>query len=181
MKYVLIALALLTVGSIADVPVMFLAVHGTISLIFVAVAGILADILPDFFWYWLGAKIGVEGFCKLPIFHQKPERLEKIGRALDHYGGYLLFGSKFMYAFGIPTQVMAGAHRFPLKRAVLANSLGSIGWLVILYFLAHIFTSSEAAEAGLQDAQLDFTAFVAVSILLYIILSKTLKHFTEGE
>jgi membrane protein DedA with SNARE-associated domain len=178
-KYVLIALSLLLIGSIADVPVMFLAVDGSLSLWFVCIAGFLADILPDFFWYWLGQRIGVEGFCKLPIFRQRPEHLEAIGRTLDRFGGLLLFGSKFIYAFGIPTQVMAGAHHFPLKRAVVANALGSAGWLVLLYALAHIFTSSDIAEAHLKSARLDFTLFIIFGIIVYFLIGLVAKRFLD--
>ncbi len=177
MKYVFIALSLLLVGSIADVPVVFLAVQGSLPLLFVVIAGFLADILPDFLWYWLGRKIGVRGFSKLHFFRQKPERLEKIGRTLDRYGAYLLFASKFMYAFGIPAQIMAGVHRYPLRKAVIANSVGSLGWLILLFVLAHFFTSSAAAEVGLKDVRFAFTAFVGFAVLIYLFLGDELKRF----
>jgi membrane protein DedA with SNARE-associated domain len=80
-----------------------------------------------------------------------------------------------MYAFGIPAQVMAGTHHFPLRRAVIANALGSAGWLVLLYALAHVFTSSSVAEASLREVRLDFTLFVAIGLMIYFLLGKLAK------
>lgn len=179
MKYVFIALALVLIGSVADVPIMFLAVRGALPLLFVVLAGFLADILPDFFWYWLGGKIGIERFERLPFLKQKPERMEALEHSLEKHGAYILFCSKFVYLFGIPAQITAGAHHYPLKKAFIANSLGSLGWLLILFVLAHIFTSVDIIESHLHSAELSFTIFAAVAVLIYALLSKVLKRFID--
>jgi membrane protein DedA with SNARE-associated domain len=167
LKLALVALALLFIGSIADVPTMFLAVRGALPLGFVLAAGFLADVIPDFFWYWLGGKIGVARFERLPFLKQKPERMEAIERAFEKYGAFILFGSKFVYAFGIPSQITAGAHRFDLKKMFLANALGSAGWLAVLYVLARTFNSELIIETHLHSVELGFTLFFAASLILY--------------
>ncbi|MDB5194711.1 MAG: hypothetical protein JWN50_725 [Parcubacteria group bacterium] len=171
LKLAFVALVLLFFGSVADIPVMFLAVRGMLPLGYILVVGFLADIIPDFFWYWLGQKIGLERFEKLPLFKQKPERLEAVGDALDSYGAYILFGSKFVYLFGIPAQIVAGAHHFPLKRAAVANALGSIGWLALLYVLARTFASVTIIKTYVHNAELTFTLFVVTALVMYGLVS----------
>lgn len=176
LRLTLIFFALLFIGSIADVPVMFLAERGEIPLSFVFIAGFLADVVPDFFWYWLGKKIGLERFARIPLFQQKPERIQKVDRALHRYGAYILFSSKFAYAFGIPTQIVAGAHRYPLKKFFIANSLGAAGWLVLLYWLAKIFSSIDVIEEHLENAKLAFFVFLVAGIGLYFLIGIPLKR-----
>jgi len=181
MTLIAVALLLLFVGSIADVPVMFLALQGTIPLAFVFIVGFLADIIPDFFWYWLGQKISKENLQKLWFFKNKPHRLENVGKALDKYGAFILFGSKFVYAFGIPTQVMAGAHKYKLPKFVLANALGSAGWLLLLYSLAHFFTSSDIVEDYLRNGKIALAVFLIVAFGLYYLLDLCFKRFFTGK
>lgn len=181
LRYILFTIALLFFGSIADVPVMFLATHGVLSVTFVFIAGFLTDLIPDLFWYWLGARIGVERFEKLPFFKQKPERVEAVGRALDKYGAIILFFSKFVYATGVPTQVVAGAHRYPIKKMLLANSLGAACWLIILYSLATAFSSIDLIERYISDAKIAFLVFVVIVIGLYALLGAPLKRILRGE
>src|SRR5262245_56445900 len=116
LKYFVIFLGLLFFGSIADVPAMFLGVRGEISLTFVIVVGFATDIASDFFWYWLGARVGVERFERMKFFRTNPERMKIIERALEKYGMILLFASKFIHSFGVPTQIATGVHHYPLRK-----------------------------------------------------------------
>lgn len=181
LKLLFVALALLFVGSIADVPVMFLAVRGMLPLSFVFIVGFLADVIPDFFWYWLGGKIGIERFERLPFLKQKPERMEAVGTALDKYGGLILFGSKFVYAFGIPTQVVAGAHHYSLKKMMAANALGAAGWLALLYYLAKIFNSVDVVEQHLENAKIAFLAFFVIALVFHFVLGAPLKRLLKSK
>ncbi len=179
-KLVLIFLALLFVGSIADVPAMFLAVQGEISLPFVFIAGFLADVLPDFLWYFLGHKIGIERFSKLRFFRQNPKRVRLMDKAFSKYGGTILFGSKFVYALGIPTQVIAGAHGYPIKKMFLANSAGALAWLLLLYYLAKVFTSVNVVEHYIRDAKFAFLAFAAIALLIHFFLGSPMKRLLNS-
>jgi len=177
---ILVAFGLLFFGSVADVPVMFLAVKGVLPLAFVVIVGFLADIIPDFFWRWLGGKIGIERFENIPFFKFDRKRIEASDRAFHSYGGLILFCSKFIYLFGIPTQIVAGAHQYPLRKFFVANALGSAGWLVLLYTLAHIFTSSDIAEDYLRNGELAFTLFLVAAFILYFVLNVAFKKLFTG-
>jgi membrane protein DedA with SNARE-associated domain len=179
LRLVLVALGLLFVGSIADVPAMFLAVRGMLPLPFIFIVGFLADVIPDFFWYWLGGKIGIERFGKLRFFRQNPARLEVLGRVFDKRGGLILFGSKFVYAFGIPSQIVAGAHRYDLKKMFLANSLGALGWLILLYYLAKAFSTISVIEKYIKDTKVAFLLFFAAAIALHFLLGRPLKSLLK--
>lgn len=176
MKYVLITFSLIVAGSLGDVPFMFLAVHGSISLTFLIIAGFLADILPDFFWYWLGMRLATGHLKKLSFFRKKPDRLDRVGKGLDRYGSLILFGSKFVWAFGIPSQIVAGMHRYPLKKAVVANTLGSACWIALLYIMAHIFTSSDIAKQHLETAE-SFILFAILALVIYFVLGHLFERF----
>jgi membrane protein DedA with SNARE-associated domain len=177
LKYTFIFLALLAFGTIADVPVMFLAMRGEISLAFVIIVGFATDIASDFFWYWLGEKIGIERFQKLRFFRNNPERMALVGRALDKYGMLLLFASKFIHSFGVPTQIVSGAHRYPLKKMFIANALGGVGTIVVIYAMAKIFTSEAVVEEYLGNAKLALLAFVVVLVGLHFLVSAPLKKY----
>lgn len=105
--------------------------------------------------------------------------MENIAKALDRYGAFILFGSKFVYAFGIPTQVMAGAHKYKLPKFALANALGSAGWLLLLYTLAHFFTSSELVEDYLQDGKIALAVFLVVAFSIYFLLDISFKKLFD--
>jgi membrane protein DedA with SNARE-associated domain len=176
LKLTLIALALAVFGSAADIPAIFLAVHGALPLTFILVASFLADVIPDFLWYILGKKIGVERFGKLRFFRRNPERLEKMDRAFNKHGFALLFGSKFVSGTAIPAQIIAGAHRYPLDRMFYANALGSISWVTLLYFLAKTITSLHNLEIFVKDIKYAFVFFLLISISLYLFLGSSLKR-----
>lgn len=179
LRLVFVALGLLFVGSIADVPAMFLAVRGTLPLSFIFIVGFLADVGPDFLWYWLGKRIGIERIGRLRLFRQNPERLAALGRVFDRRGSLILFCSKFVYAFGIPTQIVAGAHRYDLKKMALANSLGALGWLLLLYYLAKAFTTVTIIEKYLKDTKIAFLLFFAVAIIFHFLLGTPLKKILK--
>lgn len=171
LRLVLVALALLFIGSIADVPAMFLAVRGSLPILFIFVVGFLADVGPDFFWYWLGGKIGLERIRRFRFFRRESKRLDKADSIFHRYGALMLFFSKFVYAFGIPTQIVAGAHHYNLKKMFIANALGSAGWLAVLYMLARTFTSEVVIEHNLHNAELNFTLFVVAGLIIYFLVS----------
>lgn len=178
-RLTVVALALLFVGSIADVPAMFLAVRGMLPLSFIFIAGFLADILPDFLWYWMGQKIGLERISKIKFFRQDPKRIDRADRVFHKYGGWILFFSKFVYLFGIPTQIVAGAHRYNKKKWFVANALGALGWLVLLYYLAVTFTRVDFIENELHNVQTAFLAFVAAAFLFHFLLGAPLKRMID--
>jgi membrane protein DedA with SNARE-associated domain len=180
LSLILVTFGLLFFGSLADVPVMFLAVKGVLPLPFILIVGFLADIIPDFFWRWLGGKIGLERFENIPFLKFDKKRIKASDQAFHSYGGLILFCSKFIYLFGIPTQIVAGAHHYPLRKFFVANALGSAGWLLLLYTLAHLFTSSDIAEDYLRNGQLAFTLFLVVAFILYFILNLAFKKFFTG-
>ncbi len=181
LKLTVVALALLFIGSIADVPAMFLAARGMLPLGFILIVGFLADVLPDFFWYWLGGKIGIHRFSKLKFFRQEPKRLEKVDHAFHTYGGFILFFSKFVYLFGIPSQIVAGMHHYPLKKMVLANALGAASWLAVLYVLARIFSNTEVIETYLTDTKLAFLAFFVVALGIHFLLGTPMKRMLDRD
>ncbi len=170
-------MAILFCGSTADIPVMFLGLRGVLSLYFVFFAGFFVDLLSDLFWYVLGHKIGVHRFEKMRLFHQKPERMKMIGRALDKYGMAMLFCSKFVYYLGIPTQIVAGAHKYPFKKMLIANALGNACLLLVVYSLARIFASEIVAEHYLKNAYVAFFLLLVVIIILSLTISKIFGRF----
>jgi len=181
LSLILVTIGLLFFGSLADVPVMFLAVKGILPLAFILIVGFLADIIPDFFWHWLGGKIGLERFENIKFLKFDKKRIKTSDKAFHKYGGLILFCSKFIYLFGIPTQIVAGAHNYPLRKFFVANALGSAGWLLLLYTLAHVFTSSDIAEDYLKSGELAFTLFLIAALILYFILNLLFRKFFSGK
>jgi len=178
LRLALVALALLFVGSIADVPAMFLAVRGELPLAFIFIAGFLADILPDFFWYWLGGKIGLERITKIRFrfLRQEERRVKKADKAFHRYGGFILFFSKFVYLFGIPTQIVAGAHRYDLRKMFIANALGAAGWLALLYSLARTFEKVSIVEDYIKDVKIAFLLFFIIAFLIHYLIGRPLAR-----
>ena len=177
LKYLTIFFAILFLGTAADVPVMFLGVQGIISLYFVFIVGFLTDIFSDFFWYWLGQKIGVKRFERIKFFKVKPERMEMVSLALNKYGILMLYCSKFIYSLGVPTQIVAGAHRYSKKKFLLANSLGGMSVLLILYVAAKISPSVELAQSHTRNMYLNMLIFILIIGIFSVLLSKFLKRF----
>lgn len=176
LKYLGIFLALLLFGNIADVPFMFLAVRGEISLPFVYIVGFLTDVGSDFFWYWLGGKIGVERFENMKFFKQNPERINFVSKALDKYGMFMLFSSKFIHSMGVPTQIVAGAHRYPKGKFLIANVLGAGSTATVIYLMAKAFNSVDLIERYLHNINVSLLIFFLSAIGLHFLISGPLKR-----
>lgn len=174
-KYFSIFIAMLVLGNVANVPLMFLGVRGYLSLSFIFIVGFLTYLLSDLFWYWIGWKIGIEKFERIKFFRQKPERMDMMSRALDKYGILMLYGSKFIYTSGILTQVVAGAHRYSIKKTLLANMLGAVSLLVIMYSLALVFSSELIIDKYLENTQIALLVFFLAITIIHFLISKPLK------
>ncbi|MEO5635087.1 MAG: VTT domain-containing protein [Candidatus Paceibacterota bacterium] len=175
LKYFSAFLVMLFLGNIADVPIMFLGVRGELSLYFVFIASFCTDIFSDLFWYWLGGKIGLSRFERIWFFKGKEEKIETVGKALNRYGFVILFLSKFITTLGVPSQIVAGAHKYPIKKLLLANIVGAASLLLVVYNLARIFASDTVAEKFLKNADLALVLFVSFIVLLHYLISKPIN------
>ncbi len=168
MNPIIIILSVCFMGSLALVPLMYLAVVGDISLSFLITATILGNFITDVFWMWLARRLGQHRIEKLWIVRENPQHLIKAEQSVKKHGTKMLFLSKFIQGTGIATQFAAGIFKIPWGKALTANLSGSIVWTGLVYLLAKKASSLSILEENISIIKWGFLIAFAAVVLFHL-------------
>lgn len=103
---------------------------------------ILGVVIGDGFLYTIGR---VFGYRVLEIRWVRTrlltrEKRERIERNFHRYGVWILLGARLLPGIRSPIFLMAGIHRLPVRKFLLADGLYAIPGVSTLFFLAYVFT-----------------------------------------
>ncbi len=178
----IVLLSLMLFGTAALVPLMFFATQGLISLKLVFFSALFAFWFIDIFLYGVGWKVTSDRIKKVRYFESKPGHFDNLERAMRKYGFYFLFWSKFIFGSGIPTQILAGAYRFPLSKTMLVNLGGALAWISTVFVLAESIRGLSNLREEIFTVQIGFLAFMlSAGIVYYLVSSKARKFFKLRE
>ena len=128
------------------------AAHGQMAMIPLIAAGTAGTVLGNYFWYYLGRRLGKK---RLKAFVDRHGRwltldwaeVERLQRFFDRYGGGVVFVFRFLPAFRTIISLPAGMMHMPHWRFVIWTTGGSLIWNSFLagagYFLGRRFTAVE--------------------------------------
>jgi membrane protein DedA with SNARE-associated domain len=128
-----------------------------LNIWFVIGAAALGAILGNTVGFWLGREGGYRLLLRYgPRLHMSEDRI-KLGQYLFlHYGGTIVFLSRFVAVMRVVGALFAGANRMKWPPFLLCNVLGAIVWAMLYgagaYYLGrkmHLFTRYAGIAGGL--------------------------------
>lgn len=138
--YILLFVAIPIGGTISVILAAFLAQRGILDLRIVILVAIIGEIAGDIFWYFLGAFIGRYFLNGQNNFLARKLRMARV--FFDKYHLWAIFFSKFIYGFGQPTLIFAGATSQKFKKVLKVDCIGAVVWAFIVAYLGYFLSSS---------------------------------------
>ena len=111
--------------------------RGDMQLVPLVLVGTAGTTVGNYFWYWLGRRVGYERFRPFVERHGRWLTLDWSGVERLHaffakHGGWVIFVFRFMPAFRTIISLPAGMTRMPLPKFLLWTFAGSTIWNMIL-------------------------------------------------
>ena len=154
------------------VPALFLAFIGTLSFPAVFIAGLLATLVSDSFWYFLG-RYGLYRIKNYKFFKKHEKALEDVSEKFQHRFALAIIVSKFVYGTRIAAQIFSGMEKISYLRYVIANSIGVSLWLGALTLIGYFLQNSiNAFQLTVFQGQLAFTMFFFGIVGAFLIINK---------
>ena len=165
-------------GDIMLLPLVYFAVTNSLSLPSVLFVGLLAEIVADLIWYFIGYSFNKEKvykFFKLSYLENKnPELFKGFVEKADK----IIFISKFLYGIRVPVRVMYGLEKLSLKNYIKVNFFGSIIWLLLIAGLAYTLDiSAEELKLYVLRGEIVFTVFFVLVFVFEIWAKRFIKKF----
>lgn len=143
--------------------------QGRMEMIPLLIAGTIGTTIGNYFWYWLGWKLGVERlrpvvrrFGRILTMEWRDVRI--LNRLFRRYGEGIVFVFRFMPAFRTMVSLPAGLFRMGRGRFLLWTTAGSLVWNLLLagagYALGANFRQIDTWLGPLSTA-----AIVAVALI----------------
>ncbi|MCI0572855.1 MAG: DedA family protein [Myxococcaceae bacterium] len=116
------------------------AARGHALLAGMALAGWIGTVCGDLLLFRMGRAVGA-GLLARPRLQRilTPERVLRVQTQLARRGAVTVFAVRFLPGLRVPTYLLAGASRFPLRRFVLADALGALVTAPLLTYLGFRF------------------------------------------
>lgn len=154
--------ALIAVGALAGM--------GQLSFAAALLLAILACLISDTVWYWLGRRRGLSVLRILCRLSLEPDTCVSIARDwFRKWGNSALLFAKFIPGFSTVAPPMAGVNRIPLGRFLAADAAGSLAWAGAAMAAGYAFHNQlEWLMASLQSMGSWLGALLAGTLATYI-------------
>lgn len=167
---------LIFLGGIVLLPAMYLSLDGTVHLLYLFIATVLAGVLSDSFWYYVGRHAKEEKLYKLKIVKKRIEEAKRFSAFFSRHGALLVFLTKFVYGTRIASHVLAGMHKIKYMQFTAATAMGTAIWFLVFYFLIRsIDVGITAVKATALRIQLLFLVLFVVVIFLNWFTGKVIR------
>lgn len=171
--YPALFVGLILLGGFVLLPAMYLALMGSINLLFLFFATVIAGMVSDSFWYAIGLSSKKEKLYSLPFIRKRVEEAKRFSSFYQKHGVRLVFLTKFVYGTRVASHVLAGMHKINLFKFILATGAGTSLWFWIFYFLV------KALDLGITSAKA--TAFRIQILFLVTITILVLFNWITGK
>jgi membrane protein DedA with SNARE-associated domain len=136
---------LLAMGALAGI--------GRFSLSFSLLLAVIASLLADTVWYWLGRRRGYKILNLLCRISLEPDScVRRTSDVFTHYGPEALLFAKFIPGLSTVAPPMAGLIRMPMWRFLLNDGGGALAWAGAFAGLGFVFRTQleRVAERALN-------------------------------
>lgn len=133
-------------GPFVTITASFLAASGFFSILLIYPIVVLADLIGDVIWYYVGyfgRKKIINRWGKfLGLPYTRLDRIERLNERFKRHQGKIMFGAKITHVLGFPFLIAAGVLKWDIKKFIWFNFLGalpkSLLWVIIGYFFGHV-------------------------------------------
>ncbi|MDX3910294.1 MAG: DedA family protein [Sphingobium sp.] len=145
--------------------------QGRMEMVPLLLAGTAGTTIGNYFWYLVGARLGVERLRPLVERHGRWATLEwcdveALNRLFARYGQAIVFVFRFMPALRTMVSLPAGLFRMGHVRFLLWTGAGALIWNVILAYAGFILGSNfKEIDKYIGPAA---TATVAIAVIFYL-------------
>jgi membrane protein DedA with SNARE-associated domain len=117
-----------------------LAGFGKLSILISAALAVIACLISDSVWFWLGRKKGMSVLKLLCKISLEPDSCVSIARDwFRKRGSSALLFAKFIPGFSTAAPPMAGVNKMSLGRFLVFDGLGSLAWVGVAMTLGYLF------------------------------------------
>ncbi len=181
LTYVGVFIGLLFGGETILVPAVYVSISGVFNIWILLIIAVVATLVSDSFWYWLGKKMELKKIQEIPFFGKKvAEHSEYTKKLFENHGFKMLFVSKFVYGTRIIAQIFSGMYRMPYLKYLFVDTLAVMVWFFALVFLAlgtHV--GAEKLVGTAFSFQVSFLVFIIFSIIMMFIFKKIRTKWSQ--
>jgi membrane protein DedA with SNARE-associated domain len=134
--YILVFIGTLLEGETIVAIAGFAAYGGYLKLSYIIPIAIVGAMIGDQLFFYFGRYKGRKFLAKRPQLEAKIERIHAL---LEHYHGWIIFGSRFMYGFRALIPMALGVSRVSAVKFFLLNFLGAVVWGIFFAFGGYVF------------------------------------------
>lgn len=175
--YLTFFIGMLGLGDVVFVPAIYLSAHGTLVTWNILGLALLAGMLSDGFWYFLGYTLPAEKILSWGFVKKREYIRHKISDLVGTHAELMIVVSKFTYGTRTLMQLVAGARKIKLAVYLKANLLGHLLWFGSATIIAHVV---QLGVGDLRDTligtSIAFAVFVCVVIAIQFVVSRFLKQ-----
>jgi len=139
-----------------------LAARGGFNIYYLYITLLFASIIGDSCNYWIGRKLGIKAFRKIPAF--KEEHLEQTKEYFKEHGKKTVVVARFMPIIRTFAPFVAGISHMDYKLFLTFSITGSFLWITLFTFLGYFF-------GNLPWVEKNFTLAIMIMIILSFIPS----------
>jgi membrane protein DedA with SNARE-associated domain/rhodanese-related sulfurtransferase len=131
---------------------------------------VLASVLPDLIWYYLGRSQGGKVLGWLCRISLEPDScVRRTENLFLQHGVRSLVVAKFVPGLGTVAPPLAGIFGMSVRRFLLYDALGALAWTVVFTSLGLVFMDQlEQVASVLSQTGSFFFVIIAASVLLYV-------------
>lgn len=173
--YLVLFISLLFGGETILLPTLYLGMTGEMRLWNIVVCMILATIVSDTAWYFVGKGLS-RGASSIPVPERTKAAVDRLGHAFDRSSLHILFLSKFVYGVRTAAQILCGVRRVPFRKYVTVNMMGVLAlismYTFMMFLIVRVFNLVSYSEYAFQ---IGFAISMTVIVLLQLWISMRIK------
>lgn len=171
---------IILVGGVVLLPAMYLSLLDTVNIYYLFLIAILAGIVADALWYYIGKYAKKERLYNLSFVKKRIDEANRFSSFYVKHGVLLSFVTKFVYGTRIASHVLAGMHKIHFMKFLLATSLGTSIWFIVLYYLVRSVDNGIASVQSVAfRIELTFLTLFIIMLLFNWATGRYLKKKLE--
>jgi len=170
--YYAIFIGLFFAGETVLIPAIYLGVEGRLDLPLVIAISLMAAVISDLVWYFVGRLFPLSKILTFRPFRSKNAEIDSLSKVFDKHALYILFLSKFIYGTRTIVQILCGSRKISFLPYFMINftSLCILnGVFVLIAFYINKSTILVSYPYGIWIA---LGVFAGIVILFHYIVKK---------
>lgn len=179
-RYPILFLGLFFGGDTVLLIAIYLSLIGIFTIPKVILVALVATLVSDVVWYFVGTLLTYERIKQLPYFRKHPSFVDAMEKFFEKHALRTLFYSKFVYGTRTIVQILCGTHRVNLPAYFIVNMIGTFILIMALTALGmFVGTSISRLQSVAHNIELGFAALILLIFLINSIVKRKLYGYIE--